>query len=70
QTNVKLNKPEYVGLCILDLSKYYMYDFEIEPENIYQDMINDCDLFDFSDYPEEHWVVKNLPEDQWIITEE
>ena len=27
QTNVKLNKPEYVGACILDLSKYYMYDF-------------------------------------------
>ncbi|CAJ0908487.1 3672_t:CDS:2, partial [Entrophospora sp. SA101] len=95
QTNVKLNKPEYVGSCILDLSKYYMYDFwysylkkkygdkvkllytdtdsliiEIETENIYQDMINDCDLFDFSDYPKEHWVVKNLPEDQWIINEE
>ena len=95
QTNVKLNKPEYVGACILDLSKYYMYDFwygylkkkygnqvkllytdtdsliiEIETENIYQDMIDDCDLFDFSDYPEDHWVIKNLPEDQWIINEE
>ncbi|CAG8839088.1 20269_t:CDS:2, partial [Racocetra persica] len=67
QTNVKLNKPEYIGSCILNLSKYYMYDFwysyfkkkygdkvkllytdtdsliiEIETENIYQDMINDC----------------------------
>ncbi|CAG8839936.1 30003_t:CDS:2, partial [Racocetra persica] len=29
---------------------------EIETKNIYQDMINNCDLFDFSDYPEEHWV--------------
>ena len=43
---------------------------EIETENIYQDMIDDCDLFDFSDYPKDHWVVKNLPEDQWIINEE
>ncbi|CAG8505798.1 16924_t:CDS:2 [Acaulospora colombiana] len=43
---------------------------EIETENIYQDMVDDCDLFDFSDYPEDHWVIKNLPEDQWIINEE
>ncbi|CAG8660298.1 24557_t:CDS:10 [Gigaspora margarita] len=43
---------------------------EIETENIYQDMIDDCDLFDFSDYPKDHWVVKNLPEDQWILNDE
>ncbi|CAG8851113.1 8637_t:CDS:1, partial [Racocetra persica] len=22
------------------------------------------------DYPEDHWVVKNLPEDQWIINKD
>ncbi|CAG8614482.1 5147_t:CDS:2, partial [Ambispora gerdemannii] len=95
QINVKLNKPEYIKACILDLSKYYMYDFwygylkkkyddkvkllytdtdsliiEIEMENIYQDIIDDCDLFDFSNYSKDHWVVKNLPKDQWIINEE
>ncbi|CAG8459009.1 22449_t:CDS:2 [Cetraspora pellucida] len=42
---------------------------EIETKNIYQDIIDDCDLFDFSDFPENHWVVKNFPEDQWIINE-
>ncbi|CAG8675223.1 22279_t:CDS:2, partial [Dentiscutata erythropus] len=62
QTNVKLNKPEYVGA--------YSLIIEIETENIYQDMIDNCDLFDFSDYPEDHWVIKNLLEDQWIINDE
>ncbi|CAG8573293.1 2982_t:CDS:2, partial [Paraglomus occultum] len=61
-----ISDPAFVSrACILDLSKYF-----IETENIYQDMIDDCDLFDFSDYPEDHWVIKNLPEDQWIINEE
>ncbi|GBC01957.1 hypothetical protein RclHR1_08800004 [Rhizophagus clarus] len=92
QTNVVLNKPIYVRALILDLSKYFMYDFwynhikrkygdrailcytdtdsliiEIETEDVYADMIEDADLYDFSDYPEEHPLLEKLPADQWVI---
>ncbi|KAK3754327.1 hypothetical protein QZH41_017838 [Actinostola sp. cb2023] len=74
-----LNRPIYVGFCILDLSKTLMYDFHynvikqkygnnatllftdtdslcynIKTEDIYEDMYEDLDLYDTSEYPRDH----------------
>ncbi len=76
-----LNRPIYVGMSILDLSKLLMYDFyynnmkrkygdrvsllytdtdsllmEVQTENIYQDMNQDIDLYDTSDFPKDHYL--------------
>jgi len=75
KTNLKLNKPIYVGAAVLDISKWLMYDFHynftkkqwpdsellftdtdslvynIKCENVYQDIYDNKDLFDLSDYP-------------------
>ena len=85
KTNLKLNRPIYVGMCILDLAKHlmYRYDFyyiiiskpstailytdtdslilEIKTEDVYKDMANDKDSYDFSNYPIYHplYSVKN-----------
>ena len=79
KTNLKLNRPVYVGMSILDLSKHLMYGFyynhfkanyghecdllytdtdslslNIRAEDVYADMAEDKDLYDFSNYPKNH----------------
>ncbi|GBC08380.1 hypothetical protein RclHR1_08070014 [Rhizophagus clarus] len=65
QTNVVLNKPIYVGTLILDLN---LLIIEIETEDVYADMVEDADdLYDFSDYSEDHLLLEKLLPDQWVI---
>jgi hypothetical protein len=84
KTHVKLNKPIYVGVAVLDLSKLHMYKFHydyikpkygdkatllmtdtdslcyhIETEDIYKDMKENSELFDFSDYTGEGYRAKD-----------
>ena len=62
QTKILLDKPIIVGFAILDLSKLLMLDFtdtdsllyEIETDDVYKDMEEYKDFYDFSEYPEDH----------------
>ena len=79
KTKLTLNKPIYVGMSVLDLSKHLMYDWyyntlkkkygdkcnllytdtdsllvDIKTEDVYKDMDNMKNEYDFSDYPKDH----------------
>ena len=85
KTNLKLNRPVYVGMSILYLSKHFMYDFyyyhlkvkygdncnllyadtdslivEIKTKDVYKDMAEDKYLYDFSNYPKDHFLYSDL----------
>jgi hypothetical protein len=39
---------------------------KITTENVYKDLTEMAEYFDFSDYPKDHEIIKSLPENQWI----
>ena len=85
-STIKINKPFYIGMSILDLSKWHMYNFhynvmkpifgerinllytdtdslmyEIESEDVYKELgMKALGYFDFSNYPEDHFLKSNL----------
>ena len=63
KSRLRLNKPVYTGMSILENSKvvcellYTDTDsllLEIEMEDVYEDMAKNADLYDTSDYPKNH----------------
>ena len=51
KTKVKMNKPLYLGLSILEISKTLMYEFWYDHDDFYKDIANNVEKrFDTSNY--------------------
>jgi hypothetical protein len=61
---IKVTYGNKASLCYMDTDSFI---YAAETEDIYQDMINNADHFDFSNYPSDHPLLESLPEDQWIV---
>ena len=61
---IKVTYGNKVSLCYMDTDSFI---YAAETEDIYQDMINNADHFDFSNYPSDHPLLESLPEDQWMV---
>ena len=64
KAKIKMNKPVYVGMSILDISKTLVYEFwyfiHIKTDDFYKDIANDVEKwFDASNYNEDD---KRLPQ--------
>ena len=85
KTNLKLNRPVYVGMSILDISKHLLFNYyynhlkvkygdmcnlhytdtdslllNIQTEDIYKDTLENATLYDFSNYPKDHFLYSNI----------
>src|SRR6266516_1514472 len=92
KTEIKLDRPTYIGFSVLELSKLCMYQFyydvlknryenncrlcytdtdslivEIGTNNVYADMIEMADHFDFNDYPKDHAIRKALGDERVLV---
>jgi hypothetical protein len=61
--HIKQKYGDKAKLCYTDTD---LFIIEIEIDDVYADMIEDTNLYDFSDYLEDHPLLEKLPSDQWV----
>src|SRR5271155_3178099 len=55
------------ALCYMDTDSFI---YAAETENIYQDMADNAEHFDFSNYPSDHPLLQSISDDHWITNED